>query len=290
MTGVLRVKNWERFQHYKHARPIWIKLYRDILDDVTYQGLPDSAQALLVSIWLLASETGNAIPASSAALGWRLRRPPERVYKDLHLLIEAGMVLLEGELSRPHIEEGERGSIPETETEKSQSQSSVASQPAAPNGKHDLTDGQLMGLVREHLYRPDGKAPRGYHDGRDVKIIRALRKQRLSGHQIADAIEGLRVMCDAGELGKKQPGEKLTMRALYNTGHGVRPLLYQAQEAAINAHRSRDRRTFPVDDERTRELRQGLAAAEAKHNAAPQHPSKPEHISDTLARLIPKKP
>ena len=45
-----------------------------------------------------------------------------------------------------------------------------------------------------------------------------------------DAIEGVRLMCDAGELGRKKAGEKLTMRALYNTGHGVRPLLYQAQE------------------------------------------------------------
>jgi len=94
-----------------------------------------------------------------------------------------------------------------------------------------------MGLVRQHLYVPDGKAPKGYSDGRDVQIIRALRKQRLTGYQIADAIEGVRLMCEAGELGKKRPGEKLTMRALYGTGHGVRPLLFQAQEAVYRSHR-----------------------------------------------------
>ena len=87
-----------------------------------------------------------------------------------------------------------------------------------------------MGLVRQHLYVPDGKAPLGYNDARDFTIIRRLRNH-LSGFEIADAIEGVRLLCDRGELGRKKPGEKLTMRALYNTGHGVRPLIAQAQEA-----------------------------------------------------------
>lgn len=116
---------------------------------------------------------------------------------------------------------------------------SVASQPGhAPRSNTNPdgpTDGELMGLVRTFLYRPNGKAPAGYNDGRDMTVIRALREQGFSGFDIADAIEGVRLLCNRGELGRKKPGEKLTMRALYNTGHGVRPLFAQAQEAAIKA-------------------------------------------------------
>jgi hypothetical protein len=265
VPGVLRVKKWDDFQHYKRRRPVWIKLHRTILDDAKYQALPDSAQTVLISMWLLAAETDNAVPAASADIAWRLRRPAMRVHNDLEALIKAGFLMLDGELARPQLEmlaDGYTDSSPETETEKRQRQrqSSVASQPAGAE-RQDLSDGDLMGLVRQHLYRPNGKAPQGYSDGRDVLIIRALRKAGLTGYQIADAIEGIRVMCEAGELGRKQPGEKLTMRALYNTRHGVRPLLYQAQEAVYQ----RAKRTAP----------------------APQH-GKPEHISATLERLVPK--
>ena len=273
MSGVLRVKNWDRFQHYKKKRPVWIKLYRDILDDPTYQALPDSAQSVLVSMWLLASESSNAVVASSRDIAWRLRRPSIRVHRDLEALVAAGFLVLDGELSSPTLDTLDgvyTNSMPETETEteKRQRESAAASQPgdARSNGTGDLTDGQLMGLVRLHLYVPDGKAPKGYSDGRDVQIIRALRKQRLTGYQIADAIEGVRLMCEAGELGKKRPGEKLTMRCLFNTGHGVRPLLFQAQEAVYEKSKARERRTFPAD------------------------PKPPEAIGSILDRFVPRKP
>lgn len=275
MSGVLRVKNWGDFQHYKHKRPIWIKLYRRILDDPTYQGLPDSAQAVLVSMWLLASENDNSTPASSVDIAWRLRRPATRVHKDLEALVATGFLVLDGELSSPPLDPlGRDYTDPMTETEKSRDRvevekSSAATQPgdARSNGTGDLTDGQLMGLVRTHLYVPNGKAPPGYSDGRDVKIIRGLRKQRLTGYQIADAIEGVRLLCDRGELGRKKPGEKLTMRCLYNTGHGVRPLLFQAQEAVYEASKARERRTFPTEK-----------------------PKAPEHLGAILDRLVPRKP
>jgi hypothetical protein len=277
VSGVLRVKNWKEFQHYKRKRPVWIKLYRWILDDAKYQALPDSAQSVLVSMWLLAAETDNSVPASSADIAWRIRRPPMHVHNDLEVLIAAGFLMLDGELARPILDTLELGytnSSPETETEtekrQRQRQSSVASQPgdARSNGTGDLTDGELMGLVRQHLYVPNGQAPNGYSVARDVTIIRALRKQRLSGYQIADAIEGVRLMCEAGELGKKHPGEKLTMRALYNTRHGVRPLLFQAQEAAYQSQK-RVRAAHVPDD----------------RQAKP-----PEHISTAIDRLVPRKP
>ena len=37
---ILRVKGWARFQHYRHRRPPWIRLYRSLLDDPTWHDLP----------------------------------------------------------------------------------------------------------------------------------------------------------------------------------------------------------------------------------------------------------
>jgi len=52
----LKVKDWKRFQHFKDRKPPWIKLYRDILDDIKWHELSDSSAKLLISLWLLASE------------------------------------------------------------------------------------------------------------------------------------------------------------------------------------------------------------------------------------------
>ena len=63
-TGFFRVKNWERFQHYGDRRaPPWIKLYNDLLENYEFAALPDASKAHVVAIWLLASRSGNRIPA-----------------------------------------------------------------------------------------------------------------------------------------------------------------------------------------------------------------------------------
>jgi len=89
-----------------------------------------------------------------------------------------------------------------------------------------------MGLVRTHLYVPDGKPPAGENGARDVSVIRALRSRRLTGYDIAAAIEGLALLRERGDLDWLRPGTKCTMRALYNTRTGVRPVLFRAQEKA----------------------------------------------------------
>lgn len=60
----LRVKNWERFQHY-HNRPhapYWIKLYVELLDDYEFNKLTERDRGRLLRIWLLASRLRNKIP------------------------------------------------------------------------------------------------------------------------------------------------------------------------------------------------------------------------------------
>jgi len=70
------IKNWERFQHYRHRNPPWIRLYRDLVDNPDWRKLSDSAARLLVELWLLASELepGGRVPYDPNMLAWRLGR------------------------------------------------------------------------------------------------------------------------------------------------------------------------------------------------------------------------
>lgn len=60
----LRVRNWERFQHYKskEAPPPWIKLYTDTLTNYDFLKLAEADRYKLIGVWMLAAKTGNIIP------------------------------------------------------------------------------------------------------------------------------------------------------------------------------------------------------------------------------------
>lgn len=89
MTEWLRVKNWDRFQHYKDRSPPWIKLHYTTLDDYAWSHLPDTAKAHLMGIWLLASRQDGRIPNDAAWIGTRIGA---RSRVDLGVLIRAGFL------------------------------------------------------------------------------------------------------------------------------------------------------------------------------------------------------
>ena len=65
MSGeCLRVRNWDKFQHYKDKSGSvpWIKSYASILSDYDFLDLPEVDQGRLMKLWLLAARTGNRIP------------------------------------------------------------------------------------------------------------------------------------------------------------------------------------------------------------------------------------
>ena len=68
----MRIKNWDRFQHFKDRKPIWIKLYRDLLDDLNWHELDPKSAKALVMIWLIASEELGILPETKT-LAFRLR-------------------------------------------------------------------------------------------------------------------------------------------------------------------------------------------------------------------------
>ena len=68
----MKIKNWTKFQHFKDRRPPWVKLYRDILDDLEWHELDPLAAKVLVMLWLIASEDDGRIP-DTKTLAFRLR-------------------------------------------------------------------------------------------------------------------------------------------------------------------------------------------------------------------------
>lgn len=58
----LAVKDYERFQHYRDRRPVWIKLYAELLDNWEFLQLSDAARGQLMLFWLLASRHDNRVP------------------------------------------------------------------------------------------------------------------------------------------------------------------------------------------------------------------------------------
>jgi hypothetical protein len=69
---VIRIKGWEKFQHFKDRKPPWVKLYRDILDDLEWYELDPKAAKALVMMWLIASESDGYLP-DTKKLAFRLR-------------------------------------------------------------------------------------------------------------------------------------------------------------------------------------------------------------------------
>lgn len=84
-------KNWERFQHYKHRSPPWIKLHRDILDDFDWWSLPVASRAIAPCLWLLAScEENGEFDATPEKLAFRFRMSEKEINESIKPLIDKG--------------------------------------------------------------------------------------------------------------------------------------------------------------------------------------------------------
>jgi hypothetical protein len=58
-----RVRNWDKFQHYKNRNPPWIKLHTELLENYEFASLQDASKLLAICIWMLAARSDNKIPA-----------------------------------------------------------------------------------------------------------------------------------------------------------------------------------------------------------------------------------
>ncbi len=84
----MKIRGWDKFQHYKHRKPPWIRLYRELLEDPDWMNQEDEAKALLCELWMVASDTTDGSLPAINALAWRLRRSEETITSALALINE----------------------------------------------------------------------------------------------------------------------------------------------------------------------------------------------------------
>ena len=88
---ILKPKNWDKFQHYSHRNPPWIKLHRDLLNDRIFASLPIASKAIAPLLWLLASESKDgSFDAASDELSFRLHIASKDIEVGLKPLIDKG--------------------------------------------------------------------------------------------------------------------------------------------------------------------------------------------------------
>jgi len=82
----LKVRNWDKFQPtMKDRNVIWIKLYRQILEDYEWHNLSSDSKATLIEILLLSSENNGQLPEVHK-IAFRLRKTEDFIQKQINLL------------------------------------------------------------------------------------------------------------------------------------------------------------------------------------------------------------
>lgn len=92
----LRVRNWEKFQHYKNRRPPWIKLHVETLDDYELMHLDNDAQLVYERLLLLAARTDNNISHDPDWIGGQIVQDPRIVQAAVETLINTGFLSVAG--------------------------------------------------------------------------------------------------------------------------------------------------------------------------------------------------
>jgi hypothetical protein len=112
-----RVKNWDKYQHYKDRTPPWIKLHVSILNNRAFTNLDLESQGLLMQLWVLASEKNGEIDDDPEELAYRLRKKsvnPETIDG----LVKSGFLLADASGCSPEERRVETETEAEAETER----------------------------------------------------------------------------------------------------------------------------------------------------------------------------
>ena len=102
---MLKIRNWERFQHYKHRNPPWVRLYVEILEQFDEAGQPkkffsisDQAKLTFLALVCLASRYGGVIPSDDTE--WlKLQTGLQTI--ELASLVDAGFIIRIDDASKP---------------------------------------------------------------------------------------------------------------------------------------------------------------------------------------------
>ena len=72
MPPFVSVKDLDKFQHYTHRNPPWVKLHYALLDDPAFLALNEVQQCRYIKLIMLASRQMNCISTDPEYLGLSL--------------------------------------------------------------------------------------------------------------------------------------------------------------------------------------------------------------------------
>ncbi len=148
-----KIKNWRKFQHFKDRKPPWIKLYRDILDDIRWHELDPFGAKNLIMLWLIASEYGGTLPEAKT-LCFRLRLNPNQLESVFYKLSHWIEPIDTAEISTRHQE-----ATPETERETETELETEAEAASPPKRGTQLPDDFELTMTRHQFAVNHGVHP-----------------------------------------------------------------------------------------------------------------------------------
>lgn len=183
----MKIKNWSKFQHFKDRRPPWIKLYRDILDDIEWHQLDPLASKVLVMCWLIASEDDGKIP-DIKTLAFRLRMPESQT---LECVSKLSHWLDQGDIKA--ISTRYQLDAPETETEADKETEQEAKASLSGSSFPPCPHQEILKLWAKHL--PHLAQPRVWEGSRQAAMrsrwVQAGRPSSFSENGYKTVSEGL---------------------------------------------------------------------------------------------------
>ncbi len=84
-----KVRDFDKLQHYRDRKPLWIKLDCAILDDYDFSALPDESKFHAVGLMILAARLNNKFPDDEQ---WLRKRISANSKINLKLLLEIGFL------------------------------------------------------------------------------------------------------------------------------------------------------------------------------------------------------
>ena len=286
--GVIRIRNWEKFQHYKHRNPPWLRIYVELLDNPEFLRMPEVTRWHLIGLWLLAGRMHNRIPADRSFVEARLGAQQTIDFA----LLEAGQwITLEGDASallangrapasNLRQDPQQRGAPEQSRGRAEAEQSSGTTYPAdAEQTKH--TEGQggvpretpaptvyatIFPLIRAHLWRPDGKCPaeingKPWSEDQEGTVIRELAKS-YSVSDLEVTVLGLgnmlRGLAEAERPDWLEVGSKASLRAVYKSRSGVVQMVEHCRRAYWSVENKRPKKSRAGEPTAVGELLPGV--------------------------------
>lgn len=95
---MIRIRHWDKFQHYRFRNPPWIRLHRDLLNNHRWHDLDYISRAILVELWLLAADFQDGeITYTTRDISFRLRLPESVLGKHLNCLEDMDFLDIEAD-------------------------------------------------------------------------------------------------------------------------------------------------------------------------------------------------